>query len=153
MPSAIENKILREAGFLLSPGLPQNALQSNSSTEEYGPFAKSAGAIRHDGRFAICPTTEAGFTALDVLLSTPRYETMTIDAAIARLAPDFENNTSAYQASVRAAVGVSGDTPVSSLTARQTVALQHAIARVEGYYSSTVSVVIQLPQVPDKIPR
>jgi hypothetical protein len=106
---------------------------NNPGNIEYGDFAKANGAVGQDGRFAIFPTSEAGFRALSTLLTGQSYRTLTLDAAIARYAPPSENDTAAYQAAVRAAVGVSGDTRLSSLTADQLQRMTQAIARIEGF--------------------
>ena len=126
---------------------------NNPGDIEYGPFARAAGAIGADGRFAIFPSEEAGFTALDVLLFTPRYQRLTIDDAIAKFAPPSENNTEKYKADVSKGVGVSGSTRVSSLSSRQMGALERTIALVEGFFSSKISIVVELPQRENVIPR
>jgi len=99
-----------------------------------GDFARNNGAISTDGRFAVFPDADTGFRALNSLLRTPRYQNSSVDQAIARYAPPNENDTAAYQAGVRRAVGVSGDTQLSDLSAEQMDRMAQAIARIEGYH-------------------
>jgi hypothetical protein len=106
---------------------------NNPGNIEYGAFAKANGAVGQDGRFAIFPTAEAGLQALQTLLMGSGYRNLSVDAAIARYAPPSENDTAAYQAGVRRAVGVTGETLISSLTADQLQRMIQAIARIEGF--------------------
>jgi hypothetical protein len=73
-----------------------------------GNFAQTNGAVGTDGRFAVFPDAAAGFQALNNLLMTPTYQNLSVDQAIARYAPPNENNTAAYQAGVRTAIGATG---------------------------------------------
>jgi len=99
-----------------------------------GGFADRAGAIGSDSGIAIFPNSQTGFAALDRLLSAPTYVNLTIDQAIERFAPPNENDTKAYQAAVRTAVGTSGDHKLSALTTQQRNAMTSEIARHEGFF-------------------
>jgi len=99
----------------------------------YGKTARSHGAVGQDGKVAIFPNSDAGFEALGELLTGPLYRNLSMDDAIAQYAPPSENDTAAYQAAVRRAVGVSGDTLMSSLTPDQLQSMKQVIARVEGF--------------------
>ena len=99
-----------------------------------GNFAQSNGAVGTDGRFAVFPNAAAGFQALNNLLMTPTYQNLSVDQAIARYAPPNENNTAAYQAGVRTAIGATGQTQLSALSADQLERMVHVIARIEGYH-------------------
>ena len=99
-----------------------------------GNFAQSNGAVGNDKGFAIFPSSDKGFKALDTLLLGSSYQKLTVDQAINRYAPPSENDTATYQATVRNAVGVSGDTRMSALSAEQRGGMEHAIAQHEGFY-------------------
>lgn len=144
----------------------RNWRNNNPGNIEYGPFARKHGAIGTDGRFAVFPSYEAGRAAKESLLfETPSYKNKTIRAAIARYAPAFENNVSAYAGAVANAIGVSPDTPLSSLTPEQRIVMLDAMQRVEGwkvgravdtktgkpYSSDTSSAVAPKPTMPEVI--
>lgn len=112
----------------------RNWRNNNPGNIEYGPFAKSSGAIGTDGRFAVFPSYESGRNAkAKLLFESPSYRNKTIAGAISRYAPSFENNTGSYIAQVAAAAGVSPNTPISSLNPQQRIAMLDAMQRVEGF--------------------
>lgn len=107
---------------------------NNPGNIEYGPFARSMGAIGTDGRFAVFPTYEAGRAAKASLLwASKGYRGKTIGEAISRYAPSFENNTRAYTGAITRALGVTADTPMSALTPGQREVMMDAMERVEGF--------------------
>lgn len=107
---------------------------NNPGNIEYGPFAKSMGAIGTDGRFAVFSTPQAGAKAKESLLfGTKAYEGKTINGAISKYAPSFENDTKGYISKVAKAAGVSPDTKMSDLTPAQRSAMMSEMARVEGF--------------------
>lgn len=69
-------------------------------------------------------------------------ENLTIDQAVETWAPPKNakgqviNDTARYQKQVREAVGVTGETKISTLTPQQFETLKQAMARVEGFYES-----------------
>ena len=97
-----------------------------------GGFSGRHGAIGNDGRLAVFPGVGTGRGALDSLLHSPKYMNMTVSGALAVFAPPSENNTAAYQQFKQNVVGVSPNTPVSSLLPGQFQALENGIARYEG---------------------
>jgi RHS repeat-associated protein len=103
-----------------------------------GDFANANGAIGNDKGIAIFPTAATGSQALTTLLNGSSYQKLTLDQAVARFAPPSENNTAAYQAAARGAVGVSGSTGLSALSSAQRGSFEHAIARQEGFYHQGV---------------
>lgn len=113
---------------------------NNPGNIEYGDFAKGAGAVGTDGRFAVFPTYEAGRAAKKKLLwETRGYAGKTIAEAINRYAPPVENDTNAYVNSVASAIGVSIDTPMSSLTEAQKEAMLDAMEIVEGFRAGKIT--------------
>jgi hypothetical protein len=112
----------------------RNWRNNNPGNIEYGSFAKAQGAIGSDGRFAVFPTYEAGRKAKSSLLfENSGYRNKSISDAIARYAPEFENDTSAYTNAVARAVGVPASTKLSELTPEQRVRMLNAMERVEGF--------------------
>jgi len=115
-----------------------------------GRFVNSQGAIGTDGRFGVFPTAGQGSQALDTLLHGSSYNNLSINDAVTRYAPGFENNTAGYQQFLTNALGVSGNTPLSSLSSSQMQTLENAISRYEGFnaagnYSVTTTSVITVP--------
>ncbi len=107
---------------------------NNPGNIEYGRFARANGAVGTDGRFAVFPTYEAGRAAKEALLfESSSYRGLSLGQAISRYAPSFENNTGSYIAQVARAAGVTPDTMLSTLSARQRRAMLDAMERVEGF--------------------
>ncbi|HEV2231903.1 MAG TPA: hypothetical protein VGV68_00710 [Terriglobia bacterium] len=107
-------------------------------------FTRARGAIGKDASFVIFPSADTGLNALRTLLSTPNHQRLTVDQAISRFAPPTENRTGKYQTFVRREVGVSGDAPLSSLSAWQRNLLEGAIERYEGFYEPGTAIAIQV---------
>ena len=105
----------------------------------YNANTAALGALGQNNNFAVFPDVSTGSAALAGILNTPTYQALSVDAAIARYAPSFENNTSAYQAFVTSTLGVTGSTPLSSLSQTQMQSLQSAIQAQEGYTPGKVS--------------
>lgn len=112
---------------------------NNPGNIEYGPFAKSQGAVGSDGRFAVFSSYEEGRAAKTALLFESKgYANKTIQGAINRYAPDFENDSVAYARTIARAAGVTVDTKLSDLSASQREALLDAMERVEGFKKGKV---------------
>jgi hypothetical protein len=136
---------------------------NNPGNIEAGDFTDRHGAIGKDKGFAVFPAPEVGWAALDANLRSNKYQNLSIDAAIADYAPargkngEFLNDTPKYQANVRAALGLPGDTKLSALTPQQFETLKQAIAQFEGFYDKSpngkVKVIVAPPQRPNVIPR
>ncbi|WP_343724941.1 hypothetical protein [Herbaspirillum huttiense] len=96
-----------------SPGssrAPRGVRNNNPGNIEYGSFAKSQGAVGSDGRFAVFNSMEEGIAATVALLqSYVQRGFNTIRTIIGRWAPNGENNTEAYIASVAKKLGISAD--------------------------------------------
>lgn len=105
---------------------------NNPGNIEYGKFARSMGAIGTDGRFAVFPTREVGIRAQSGLLFGKNYKDLTLADAISKYAPEFENNTAAYAATVAAMSGVSLDTKMADIPADKRTAVVEAMHYVEG---------------------
>jgi hypothetical protein len=111
----------------------RNWRNNNPGNLEFGPYAKSKGAIGTDGRFAVFATLEDGLKAKRDLVFGPRYINLSIADAINKYAPPSENATNAYIQSVVKATGVNPETPLKSLNSSQQNAFLDAINRVEGF--------------------
>ena len=112
---------------------------NNPGNLVYNANTVALGAIGQNNGFAVFPDVSTGSAALAGILNTSTYQSLSVDAAIARYAPSFENNTSSYQAFVTNTLGVSGSTTLSSLSQAQMQSLQGAIQKTEGYTAGTVS--------------
>lgn len=106
---------------------------NNPGNLEYGDFAKSQGAIGSDGRFAIFPDKETGDAAKIKLLKGSKYRDKTIEEAIIRYAPRFENDSAKYAAIIAKAASVPVGTTLSSLTDEQFQKMVDSMNKVEGW--------------------
>lgn len=112
----------------------RNWRNNNPGNIEYGPFARSMGAVGSDGRFAVFPTLDSGTAAQQHLqFESPSYKNLTVLQAINKYAPPSENNSTAYAKAVANAAGVTLDTPMSSLSPEQRSAFMAAQQQVEGF--------------------
>lgn len=134
----------------------RNWRNNNPGNIEYGDFAKRLGAIGSDGRFAIFPTYEMGRQAKqNLLFETKNYKDKNIADAISRYAPpsEPENNTASYIRNVTAAIGVSADTKLSSLTEEQRVLMLDAMERVEGFQEGSIQILREaFREIPTALP-
>lgn len=130
----------------------RNWRNNNPGNIEFGPYARSKGAIGTDGRFAVFPTYEAGFAAKESLLFEGRnYRNLTIAAAISRYAPHFENDTNSYINQVASAANVSPYTKLNELSPSQRRAMLAAMERVEGFRVGRVEVLASGSVTPQTI--
>lgn len=136
--------IRRADGSIVRRTGARNWRNNNPGNIEYGDFARGAGAIGTDGRFAVFASYEAGRAAKEKLLFEGKgYAGKTLGQAITRYAPPSENNTASYIAQVAAAAGVSPDTPLSQLSSAQRKRMLDAMERVEGFKRGKETVVRQ----------
>lgn len=108
---------------------------NNPGNIEFGPFAKSMGAIGSDGRFAKFPSYEAGRKAQEKLLFESKgYKDLTLSGAIRRWAPASENNVPAYLK----AMGGDPGKRMSEYSPEQRGRLLDAMQQHEGWKVGTV---------------
>lgn len=113
-----------------------------------GSFSSGKGAIGDDGTFAIFPTADQGFTAMQALLFGPSYIKLTVQTAIQKWDPEPANVP--YIAYVAKQLGVPATTPMSSLTPAQQAKMVRAMATFEGFkpgkiYKEDGSAPVQVP--------
>ncbi len=108
---------------------------NNPGNIEYGPFARSQGAIAREpeGRFAVFASAREGFRALVNLLQTDSYQSRTLGAAIHRFAPSSENNTAAYIQYVENRTGIPRHSRLRDLSPQELEKLALAKATYEGW--------------------
>lgn len=89
----------------------------NPGNIEYGPFAKSMGAVGTDGRFAIFPNEQTGIKAQEQLLLGKGYlggGRNTITAIVNKYAPLSDNNpVTNYVSYVAQRIGIDPNKPIS----------------------------------------
>jgi hypothetical protein len=119
-------------------GGDRNWRNNNPGNIEYGPFAKSMGAVGTDGRFAIFPTLEMGRKAADTLLKGKNYANLSAADALKKWAPETENNIQAY-ASNMASQGVDLNKKYSDMTPEEQNKFLDAMTKVEGGHAGTVT--------------
>jgi hypothetical protein len=106
---------------------------NNPGNLVYNSYTASLGAIGQNGNFAVFPDVATGQAALTSLLTGSTYQNLTVDQAIARYAPAFQNQTANYQTFVTTQLGASGSTSMSSLSPTQISTMAGAIQQQEGY--------------------
>lgn len=113
--------IARMEGFYAESDTQNRPQRNNNPGDiEYGVLAIGCGACGSDGRFAIFPNSEMGFSCLFHLLSGPDYRMLTIQQAIEKYAPANENDTESYVRNVCAWSECTPDDVVSEVLARET---------------------------------
>jgi hypothetical protein len=101
-------------GFYHQGTRPQR--NNNPGDLEFRPWQEAFGATWEKTpagvtpRFAAFPSPKQGFQAMAHLFTFPIYAGKTVAQALNTWAPPVENNTSAYQAYVCAATGLTPDT-------------------------------------------
>ena len=100
------------------------------------PFSTRHGSIGSAGGFSVFPNEGVGTSAQLSLLKGPTYQAFTVDSAVIRWS---KTDQSAYQAFVEKALGVTGDTTLSTLTGDQINTLANAQRKMEGWREGTVS--------------
>lgn len=129
--TGLDGKITRRVGS-------RNWRNNNPGNIEYGEFARSAGAIGSDGRFAVFPNYETGRAAKSRLLfEGKKYRGATISTAMETYAPRTENDTDGYITAITSALGVDKDTPLGSLSEEQQSTMMDTMQRVEGFRAGT----------------
>ena len=109
---------------------------NNPGNIEYGPYARSKGAIGTDGRFAVFPSYESGRKAQENLLFDSKgYRNLTLGQAINKWAPSGDNNNvPAYIAALVNGSGVSPDTRMSDIPPAVRGKILDAMQKHEGWY-------------------
>lgn len=116
----------------------RNWRNNNPGNLEYGGFAKAKGAVGTDGRFAVFPTLEIGLKAKEDLVFGNNYINLSIRNAIAKYAPESENDVNMYVNRIVQATRASSDTVLKDLTPEQRTAMLDTINKVEGFKPGTV---------------
>jgi peptidoglycan hydrolase-like protein with peptidoglycan-binding domain len=116
----------------------RNWRNNNPGNLEYGGFAKAKGAVGTDGRFAVFPTLEIGAKAKEDLVFGNNYINLSIRNAIAKYAPEKENDVNMYVGRIVQATRATPDTVLKDLTPEQRTAMMNTISQVEGFKTGTV---------------
>ena len=120
---------------------PGNIKFSEKKDQNGQNFAERHGAIGKDRNvkgFAIFPDYETGRKALESLLKTESYQKETLEQALHRYAPKFENDTETYIRHVVEKTGIDRNTKLSEISETQLILLADAIEQHEGYIVGTV---------------
>lgn len=95
--SALATVIGRMEGEDVVDILPNRPQRDNNPGDiEWGHFTQLHGATHGDPRFAVFPTADEGWAALEALLCTPVYQKLTITQLVAKYAPAVENDDNIY---------------------------------------------------------
>lgn len=123
-----------DGSFELRTGGTRSWRNNNPGNIAYGKIAIANGAVgRDEYGTAIFPTEETGRRAALATLQSPVYQAFTLDQAIAKWAPEHENDTARYQRFVQSQAGLPGDAQLNTLTQPQLELVYEAIKRFEGW--------------------
>jgi hypothetical protein len=111
---------------------------NNPGNIRIDPSNAARGAIGSAGGYAVFPDEATGTKAIQSTLQSPKYASMSVNAAVASWAPPKENDTARYQTLLRQWTGLSGDEVIGRLSADQLDAVVGAIKRMEGWQVGTV---------------
>lgn len=117
---------------------PRGIRNNNPGNIEYGPFARSQGAIGTEpaGRFAMFADAQQGLNAIATLLRGKAYAGSGIDSVggvISKYAPSKDNNdTAAYIKNVAGKLGVEPNAHLNLTDPRIMAGMVDAIVRVEN---------------------
>lgn len=106
---------------------------NNPGNIRMSDFSKRMGAIGSAGGFAVFPDEQTGATAVKQLLKTKNYANKTIAGAISRYAPPSENNTAAYNQSIKKLTGLDINRSMVSLSDHELDLVVQAIQQIEGW--------------------
>lgn len=109
---------------------PRPIRNNNPGNLEYGPFARSQGAVGSDGRYAVFPTKQTGWNAKINLLKTQTYQRLSLKDAFNRYAPPSENPN--YLRDLKNYTGFDLNRQMSSLSESEFQTLVNAVAKIEG---------------------
>jgi hypothetical protein len=116
--------------YIHIPGDPANNISVRQNNPGNLKFAKQKGATGAGTRgFAIFPTPEAGFAALQDQIEVDKGRGLTLAQFGHKYAPSFENDTNAWIQTVGRLTGTGADTPLSDIL---TFDLAKAVARQES---------------------
>lgn len=122
-PLTLAQAIARVEGWYAQGQVPNRPQRNNNPGDiEMGFFAMKFGAKNGDPRFAIFPSAQNGWRALNALLKTDSYIDLTVREAISRYAPPNENDVDMYVAAV---CNWTKTTPTD--TVRAVLELQHTM--------------------------
>ena len=111
---------------------------NNPGNIRYGTVAKDMGATgRAPNGMAIFPDLSTGTSAQEKLLSSPAYKNLTLGQAIAKWAPNNENNPAEYLRYMKRETGLDMDKEFKDLNANDKQTFLSAQARFEHGLPST----------------
>jgi hypothetical protein len=110
---------------------PRPIRNNNPGNLEFGPFARSQGAVGSDGRYAVFPTPEIGQQAKINLLKTSTYQNLTLRDAFNRYAPPSENPN--YLRDLNNFTGFDLNRRLNSLADSEFNTLIGAVSKIEGF--------------------
>ena len=125
-----ETTVTYEDGTTATLTGPRPIRNNNPGNLEYGPFARSQGAVGSDGRYAVFPSKQTGWNAKINLLKTQTYQRLSLEDAFNRYAPPSENPN--YLRDLKSSTGFDLSRQMSSLNDSEFQTLVNAVAKIEG---------------------
>ncbi len=104
----------------------------------YGNFTREKGAIGKGGKFAVFPDYETGRNALADLLRTDKYRNLSIERAIIKYAPPYENDVATYKKRLHKLTGLTLTKKLGDLDSVAMNKVADAICVIEGWREGKV---------------
>lgn len=104
----------------------------------YGKFTTERGAIGKGGKFAVFPNYETGRNALTDLLRSNNYKHLSIERAITKYAPPYENDVATYKKRLRILTGLELNRKICDLDSVELNKVADAICEVEGWREGNI---------------
>lgn len=113
---------------------------NNPGALRHSDFTRRMGAIGVTSNgFAIFPNPDVGRSANIALLKTPTYQNLTLEQAMSKYAPSWDNNNpTSYASRLAWAIGVSTNTYLRDMNDAQILRMTEGIRRIECWREGTV---------------
>ncbi len=112
---------------------------NNPGNVVYGSFAERHGAIGKNGVMAVFPNPETGKNADRSLLKGPDYRRLTLNDAIAKRSPPFENDTQRLQEGILKRSKLPRNRVIENLSEEEFDRFTEAIYHFEGWKEGQVT--------------
>lgn len=99
----------------------------------YGKYTREKGAIGKGGKFAVFPDYETGRNALADLLRSDKYRNLSIERAITKYAPPYENDVATYKKRLSKLTGLTLNKKLCDLDSAGVNKVADAICTIEGW--------------------
>jgi len=104
----------------------------------YSKFTREKGALGKGGKFAVFPSEQTGRAALADLLRGDGYKNLSIERAIIKYAPPYENDVARYKQRLRKMTGLPLNKRLGDLNSEEMEKVVSAICVIEGWRTGEI---------------